>query len=109
MHQLDIFADSRDRALLNNLADALVQGDRAAAHTAITTLRSEFPDDRHLGPATLLIDALDGEAKRWPVIRQWPTPPQRSRPATLSTRCCTMRPARCWAVKPPHTGSPFAG
>ena len=62
MHQLDIFADSRDRVLLNNLADALVQGDRAASHAAIAALRSEFPDDRHLGPAILLINALDGEA-----------------------------------------------
>ena len=62
MQQLDIFADSRDRVLLNTLADALVQGDRAAAHDAIATLRSEFPDDRHLGPAALLIDALDCEA-----------------------------------------------
>ena len=62
MHQLDIFADSRDRVLLNTLADALVQGDRAASHAAIAALRSEFPDDRHLEPAALLIDALDGEA-----------------------------------------------
>ena len=62
MQQLDIFADSRDRVLLNTLADALVQGDRAAAHAAIATLRTEFPVDRHLGPAALLIDALDGEA-----------------------------------------------
>ena len=62
MQQLDIFADSRDRVLLNTLADALVQGDRAAAHAAMAALRSEFPDDRQLGPATVLIDALDGEA-----------------------------------------------
>ena len=62
MQQLDIFADSRDRVLLNTLADALVQGNRAASHAAIAALRSEFADDRHLGPATLLIDALDGEA-----------------------------------------------
>ena len=62
MQQLDIFADSRDRVLLNTVADALMQGGGEPAHAALAALRGEFPDDRHLGPATLLIDALDVEA-----------------------------------------------
>lgn len=61
MQQLDIFADSRDRVLLNTLADALVQGGVESAHAAIATLRSEFPDDRHLDPAARLVAALDEE------------------------------------------------
>jgi hypothetical protein len=61
MQQLDIFADSRDRVLLNTLAEALVRDELAPARAAATALRREFPDDRHLGAAALLIDALAAE------------------------------------------------
>ncbi len=59
MQQLDIFADSRDRMLLNDLAAAVSQHDAAAARHASAALRSEFPDDGHLPAAELLIAALD--------------------------------------------------
>jgi hypothetical protein len=62
MQQLDIFADSRDRVLVNLLADAVVGNDPAQARAAAAALREEFPDDRHLAPAQALIDALAAEA-----------------------------------------------
>jgi hypothetical protein len=62
MQQLDIFADSRDRVLLNTLAEALLRDEVAASRTAAAVLGSEFPDDRHLGSAALLIEALAAEA-----------------------------------------------
>jgi hypothetical protein len=58
MQQLDIFADSRDRVLVNFLAEALARDDTEPARAAAEALRSEFPDDRHLAPAALLIEAL---------------------------------------------------
>lgn len=86
MQQLDIFADSRDRVLLNTLADALsvagapvgAEADAAgaatragthaaqagalhAAESAWTELAREFPNDAHLAPARLLIQALRDE------------------------------------------------
>lgn len=67
MQQLDIFADSRDRMLVNALADALAAGDLAAARAASDALHDEFPADRHLAPAAALIDALDDEAARTPL------------------------------------------
>ncbi len=63
MQQLDIFADSRDRVLLNTLADSLMLGGGESTHAALAALRSKFPDDRHLGPAALLITALDEEIR----------------------------------------------
>lgn len=61
MHQLDIFADSRDCMLANALAEALAGADIAASLAAAATLRDEFPGDRHLAPAAHLIDALQAE------------------------------------------------
>lgn len=61
MQQLDIFADSRDRVLVNTLAEVLVRAEIEAARVAARALRSEFPDDRHLPHAAALIDALQAE------------------------------------------------
>ncbi|MBL8350939.1 MAG: hypothetical protein JNL87_11555 [Burkholderiaceae bacterium] len=62
MQQLDIFADGRDRMLVNALADSLAAADLPAARVASDALRNEFPDDRHLAPAAALIGALADEA-----------------------------------------------
>ena len=61
MQQLDIFADSRDRVLINRLAEALCAGDLPQARAATDELAREFPADRHLPGAALLIDALASE------------------------------------------------
>lgn len=63
MQQLDIFNDSRDRVLINTLAEVIEQGDAAQARAAETALRQEFPDDRHLPAAARLIEQLDQEAQ----------------------------------------------
>nr|MBP6765158.1 hypothetical protein [Rubrivivax sp.] len=61
MQQLDIFADSRDCALANTLAEALAGADIAASLAAAAALRDEFPGDRHLAPAAHLIQALQAD------------------------------------------------
>ena len=63
MQQLDIFNDSRDRVLVNTLAEAINVPDLAKARAAIDALRAEFPADRHLQPALLLIDSLAAEQR----------------------------------------------
>ncbi len=70
MEQLDIFQHSHDRVLINSLAEAVARDDTAAARQATAALAKVFPDDRHLAPAGLLIDALAAEAEAgdspWP-------------------------------------------
>ncbi len=61
MQQLDIFADSRDRVLVNALADAVAQRDTGAAKAAAAELAREFADDRQLGPAAVLIEAMQAQ------------------------------------------------
>ena len=61
MQQLDIFNDSRDRVLVNTLAEAIVQGSVTRARSAADALRAEFPNDQHLAPALVLIEALAAE------------------------------------------------
>ena len=63
MHQLDIFADSRDRVLVNRLAEALCAADLQQAHIAGAALAAEYPADRHLPSAATLIDALALESQ----------------------------------------------
>ena len=53
--QLDIFDDSRDLALRNDLAQALLDGDTFAALRIANTLQTEFAGDRMLAPAAKLI------------------------------------------------------
>jgi hypothetical protein len=62
--QLDIFDHSRDVMLRNDLRDALLRGDRAAAAAAIDALAAEFADDPTPADARVLLDALaSGEAR----------------------------------------------
>ncbi|MDE2457223.1 MAG: hypothetical protein KGL43_26835, partial [Burkholderiales bacterium] len=56
--QLDLFADSRDTMLRNDLIDALVDRDAARAQAGWAALHAEFDDDPALGPARVLVDAL---------------------------------------------------
>lgn len=57
MHrQLDIFDDSRDVALRNDLAQALLGGDPVAARSIANTLQAEFGADPVLAPAATLIE-----------------------------------------------------
>ncbi|MDP1901553.1 MAG: hypothetical protein Q8K96_14025 [Rubrivivax sp.] len=57
MHrQLDIFDDSRDVALRNDLAQALLDGDQVTARSIANTLQAEFGADPVLAPAAALIE-----------------------------------------------------
>ncbi len=53
--QLDIFDDSRDVALRNDLAQALLDGDPVAARRIVDTSQAEFGADPVLAPAAALI------------------------------------------------------
>jgi hypothetical protein len=59
--QLDIFADSRDVMLRNDVLDALHRRDAGQAREAWRKLESEFPDDDTLTGLTTLIDALEND------------------------------------------------
>jgi hypothetical protein len=65
MQQLDIFADSRDRILLNDLATMVEGGATDAAEQAADALRAEFPEHAQLAAAATLIDALRAETASW--------------------------------------------
>ncbi len=56
--QLDIFADSRDVALRNDLVQALLDADVSGALRAAAALQAAFPGDAVLAPATRLIEHL---------------------------------------------------
>jgi hypothetical protein len=58
MQQLDIVADSRDVALRNDLAQALLDADMSGALRAAAALQAAFPGDAALAPAALLIEHL---------------------------------------------------
>jgi hypothetical protein len=60
--QLDIFNDSRDTQLRNDVAGALSRHDSAAASAACTRLSQEFPADGLLAPALRLIRAIEQRA-----------------------------------------------
>ena len=73
MQQLDIFADSRDRVLINRLAEALCGGEPKLAEQAFTELSAAFPNDRHLGSAAVLMQALADEQALTPTPLQRPS------------------------------------
>jgi hypothetical protein len=60
--QLDIFEDSRDVMLRNDLAQAVLAGDLAAATHARSALQAEFAQDPALADATLLLAALQADS-----------------------------------------------
>ncbi|MFM0175840.1 hypothetical protein PQR33_41785 [Paraburkholderia sediminicola] len=58
MQQLDIFADSRDVTLRNDLLEQLQRRDATAARTALDRLACEYPDDGALSAMTVLVQEL---------------------------------------------------
>ena len=56
--QLDIFADSRDVMLRNDLVQALLERDALTGARASARLAHEYPGDALLAPATTLLSAL---------------------------------------------------
>jgi hypothetical protein len=58
MNQLDIFEDSRDTMLRNDLARAVIDGDAVAAQRIADALEAEFGADPMLAPAARLIEFL---------------------------------------------------
>lgn len=61
MQQLDIFDDSRDVSLRNDLTQALLDGNVPAAQRAAQSLRAEFGEDAVLTPAAVLIEHLQAQ------------------------------------------------
>ncbi|MEX3937257.1 hypothetical protein AB4Y32_36935 [Paraburkholderia phymatum] len=57
--QLDIFADSRDVMLRNDVLEALQRREAAAARTALERLAGEYPDDGALPALTVLVGELE--------------------------------------------------
>jgi hypothetical protein len=64
--QLDIFDDSRDLALRNDMAQALLHGDVQTAQRTADALQAEFGSDPVLAPAALLIEHLRGQQSAAP-------------------------------------------
>ena len=62
MQQLDIFADSRDVMLRNDVLERLQQRDAAAARSALAALAGECPDDDLRSALTVLVRALEDES-----------------------------------------------
>jgi hypothetical protein len=59
MQQLDIFADSRDMMLRNDVLEALQRRDVVPARSALERLASDYPDDGALAAMTMLVRELE--------------------------------------------------
>jgi len=59
MQQLDIFADSRDVMLRNDVLEPLQRRDAVPARTALERLAREYPDDGSLPAMTVLVRELE--------------------------------------------------
>lgn len=62
MQQLDIFADSRDVALRNDVVEQLQRRDAAAARAALTLLAREYATDSALSAVTVFVGELENVA-----------------------------------------------
>ncbi|WP_063936333.1 hypothetical protein [Caballeronia temeraria] len=62
MQQLDIFADSRDVVLRNDVVEHLQRRHAEDARTSLTQLASEYPDDSALPAMTTLVRELENES-----------------------------------------------
>jgi hypothetical protein len=60
--QLDIFNDSRDVMLRNDVLSALQQYDAAGARRALHALENEYPEDEALVQLGLIADALEARS-----------------------------------------------
>ncbi|SAK87826.1 hypothetical protein AWB79_06239 [Caballeronia hypogeia] len=61
MQQLDIFADSRDVALRNDVVEQLQRRDAVDARASLTHLADEYPDDSALPTMAVLVCELENE------------------------------------------------
>ncbi len=59
VQQLDIFADSRDVMLRNDVLERLQRRDATAARTALERLAGDYPDDDTLAAMTMLVHELE--------------------------------------------------
>ncbi|HXZ09109.1 MAG TPA: hypothetical protein VEI25_13745 [Paraburkholderia sp.] len=59
MQQLDIFADSRDVMLRNDVLEPLQRREAVSARTALERLAAEYPDDGALPAMTVLVRELE--------------------------------------------------
>jgi hypothetical protein len=64
VQQLDIFADSRDVALRNDVVEQLQRCDAAAAPVALTLLAREYATDSALPAMTVLVRELENASTR---------------------------------------------
>ncbi|WP_235012416.1 hypothetical protein [Caballeronia catudaia] len=64
MQQLDIFADSRDVGLRNDVVEHLQRRHAVDARASLTELASEYPDDSALPAMTALVRELENESSR---------------------------------------------
>ncbi|MFP3643383.1 hypothetical protein [Paraburkholderia sp. SIMBA_054] len=62
MQQLDIFADSRDVMLRNDVLEQLQRRNATAARTALERLAGDYPDDGVLPAMTVLVRELESES-----------------------------------------------
>jgi hypothetical protein len=62
MQQLDIFADSRNVMLRNDVSECLQRRDTASARAALEVLAGEYPDIDALPALTVLVRALEAES-----------------------------------------------
>jgi hypothetical protein len=59
MQQLDIFADSRDVVLRNDVVEQLQRRHAGGARASLTQLASEYPEDSALPAMTVLVRELE--------------------------------------------------
>ncbi|SCK27176.1 hypothetical protein VAR608DRAFT_2234 [Variovorax sp. HW608] len=57
--QLDIFDDSRDTVLCNDVVVTLERRDTVSAGAAWAAFAEEFPDHESLAPLSVLVEALE--------------------------------------------------
>ena len=101
MEQLDIFDDSRDVALRNDLVQALLDANVSGAQRAASALQAEFPDDAMLAPAGLLIEHLQaaqapGAAQRLEATAVLEARSQLDGPLAVAARAALGDAAASW-------------
>jgi hypothetical protein len=62
--QLDIFENSRDVMLRNDVVHALEQRDAGTAGAALEILANEYPQDEYLSVLRVLTEAVAGRSQR---------------------------------------------
>ncbi|SAL61580.1 hypothetical protein AWB73_06837 [Caballeronia turbans] len=104
MQQLDIFADSRDVALRNDVVEQLQLRDAAAARTALTVLAGEYPSDSALPSMTVLVQQLENastlavtdHAELAVICRHFENEVAHAARQVLPERCAQLWMTQCW-------------